>query len=108
MGLGFELAQQPVTLAHVVFLLAALWYLFMSPRLALVMLPFSALCIWAGRLSSTELVIGVAVFAWIAQLVGHVRYEHRAPAFKDNLVQLLVGPAYVAALVLGTWPRRTP
>ena len=42
-------------------------------------------------------------FAWIAQLVGHVRYEHRAPAFKDNLIQLLVGPVYFIAMTLGWW-----
>jgi len=102
-GLGFELAQQPVTLAHVVFLLAALWYLFMSPRLAAVMLPFSVLCLYLGRMTGEEVVVGLAVFAWIAQLIGHVRYEHRAPAFKDNLVQLLVGPVYFIATSLGWW-----
>ena len=108
-ALGFELSGHAVTLAHVVFALAALWYLYMSPKLALVMLPFSALCLYIGRLTSTEVVVGVAVFAWIAQLVGHVRYEHRAPAFKDNLVQLLVGPVYFIATSLRWWvpPRHT-
>jgi len=102
-GLGFKVAELPVTLAHVVFLLAALWYLFMSPRLSAVMLPFSVLCLYLGRMTSTEAVIGIAIFAWIAQLIGHVRYEHRAPAFKDNLIQLLVGPVYFIAVTLGWW-----
>ena len=102
-ALDFELRGHVVTLAHVVFALAALWYLYMSPKLALVMLPFSALCLYAGRHTSTEVVVGVAVLAWVAQLVGHLRYEHRAPAFKDNLVQLLVGPVYFIAVTLRWW-----
>lgn len=102
-ALGFELGGHAVTLAHATFALAALWYLYMSPKLALVMLPFSALCLFAGRHSTAEVVIGVAVFAWIAQLIGHLRYEHRAPAFKDNLVQLLVGPVYFIATSLRWW-----
>ena len=102
-ALGFELGGHAVTLAHATFALAAFWYLYMSPKLALVMLPFSILCLYLGRMTSAEVVIGVAVFAWIAQLVGHVRYEHRAPAFKDNLIQLLVGPVYFIAVTLGWW-----
>ena len=102
-ALGFEVAGHAVTLGHAVFGLASLWYLVMSTRLALVMLPFSALCLYLGRMTSTEVVIGVAAFAWIAQRVGHVRYEHRAPAFKDNLIQLLVGPIYFIAVTLGWW-----
>ncbi len=102
-ALGFEVAGHGVTLAHAVFGLAAIWYLVMSTRLALVMLPFSLLCLYLGRMTSTEIVIGIAVFAWIAQLVGHMRYEHRAPAFKDNLVQLLVGPVYFIAVTLRWW-----
>ena len=101
--LGFELGGHAVTLAHVVYMVTALWYLYMSPRLALVMLPFSALCLYLGRLTPFEVVIGVAALAWIAQLVGHARYEHRAPAFKDNLVQLLVGPVYFIATSLRWW-----
>ena len=102
-ALGFEVAGHGVTLAHAVFGLVSLWYLVMSLRLALVMLPFSVLCLWLGRMASTEVVIGIAVSAWIAQLVGHARYEHRAPAFKENLVQLLVGPVYFIAVTLGWW-----
>jgi uncharacterized membrane protein YGL010W len=34
--------------------------------------------------------IGVELFAWIAQFIGHGVYEGRAPALLDNLVQALV------------------
>tara|TARA_B100000959_G_C14799335_1_gene549031 strand:+ start:417 stop:884 length:468 start_codon:yes stop_codon:yes gene_type:complete len=102
-SLGFELSGHQITLAHAVFTLAALWYLYMSPKLALVMLPFSAFCLYLSSIASREVVIGAAVVAWTAQLIGHFRYEHRAPAFKDNLLQLLVGPVYFIALSLRWW-----
>ena len=103
---GLSIAGLDLTAGVIVTALAAVWYAFMTPGLALAVVPFSVLCIWLGRHSAREFVIAVAAVAWIAQLIGHARFERRAPAFKDNLVQLLVGPAYVAALVLGTWPRR--
>lgn len=99
--LGAEVAGNPVTLAVVIVPLAALWYAWMSPRLAALVVPFTVLCLWLGRLTPTWAVVAVAVVAWAAQLVGHARFERRAPAFKDNLVQLLVGPAFVAALLIG-------
>lgn len=103
---GLSIAGLDLTAGVIVTALAAVWYAFMTPGLALAVVPFSVLCIWLGRHSAREIVIAVAAVAWIAQLIGHARFERRAPAFKDNLVQLLVGPAFVAALVLGTWPRR--
>jgi uncharacterized membrane protein YGL010W len=102
-SLGLELGGHPITLAHAVFLPVLLWYLLMSARLAAVMIPFSALCLWVGRMTHSEVVIGIAVSAWIAQLIGHARFEGKAPAFKDNLVQLLVGPVYFIALSAGWW-----
>jgi len=73
------------------------------------MLPFSAFCLYLSSIASREVVIGAAVVAWTAQLIGHFRYEHRAPAFRDNLLQLLVGPVYFIALSLRWWtpPRHT-
>lgn len=40
--------------------------------------------------------IGVFVFGWILQFIGHY-YEGRKPAFVDDLVGLLVGPMFVVA-----------
>jgi len=40
--------------------------------------------------------IGVNVFSWIAQFVGHGKFEGRAPALLDNLVQaLFLAPFFV-------------
>ena len=98
------LGDAPVTLGVVVVALAALWYVWMSPRLAAVVVPFTVLCLWLGRSTPTWAVVAIAALAWAAQLVGHARFERRAPAFKDNIVQLLVGPAFVAALLVGPAP----
>ncbi len=82
----------------------ASWYVAMSPRHALV--PFAIASLWLGRHVPAAAVVAVAVLAWGAQLIGHVRFERRAPAFTENLVQVLVGPVYVAALLLGDWPEQ--
>ena len=96
----------PVTLGMLVVAAASVWYLAVARRYAWALLPFSGLCVFAGRLTPQAVVVTIAVVAWVAQLVGHARFERRAPAFKDNLVQLLVGPAYVVALLMGDWPER--
>lgn len=103
-GLGATLLGQPVTLGVVLIVLAGAWYLAVSPRYALFIVPFAVGCLWLGREVPRSAVIVVAVVAWVLQLIGHARFERRAPAFKDNLLQLLVGPAYVVALFLGDWP----
>ena len=40
------------------------------------------------------LVAGVAL-----QYLGHIVFEHRAPAFHNNLVHTLIGPLWIAALL---------
>ncbi|KAJ2102975.1 hypothetical protein IW146_008978, partial [Coemansia sp. RSA 922] len=48
-----------------------------------------------------QIVLGVFVFAWIAQFIGHGVFEKRAPALLDNLVQALVmAPFFVFLEVL--------
>lgn len=47
------------------------------------------------------------VVGWIFQFVGHAAYEHRKPAFADDLTGLVIGPLFVlveALLVLGWRP----
>lgn len=57
---------------------------------------------YANHLTSTYgmtanyIAIGVHVFAWLAQFVGHGVFEGRAPALLDNLVQaLFLAPFFV-------------
>jgi uncharacterized membrane protein YGL010W len=44
--------------------------------------------------------IGLFVVGWVFQFVGHMAYEHRKPAFVDDLVGLIVGPLFVLAEAL--------
>jgi 2-hydroxy fatty acid dioxygenase len=40
--------------------------------------------------------VGLHVFSWVAQFVGHGKFEGRAPALLDNLVQaLFLAPFFV-------------
>lgn len=40
--------------------------------------------------------VGIHVVSWLAQFVGHGKFEGRAPALLDNLVQaLLLAPLFV-------------
>jgi uncharacterized membrane protein YGL010W len=40
-----------------------------------------------------------AIFAlsWVAQIVGHLRFEHRKPALTDDVWQVFVAPIFVVA-----------
>ncbi len=104
-SLPIRVAGVPLGLGVVAAAGVGAWYLFVCPRYAAVLLPFAMGCAVLGRMMPRPVVVGVAVAAWSAQFVGHARFERRAPAFSDNLVQLLVGPAYVVALMMGDWPR---
>lgn len=43
-----------------------------------------------------QLSLGVHVFSWIAQFIGHGAFEGRAPALLDNLIQaLFLAPMFV-------------
>ena len=57
---------------------------------------------YANHLTSTYgmkanyIAIGVHVFSWIAQFIGHGIFEGRAPALLDNLVQaIFLAPLFV-------------
>jgi uncharacterized membrane protein YGL010W len=40
------------------------------------------------------------MIGWVFQFVGHVAYEHRKPAFVDDVIGLLIGPLFVLAEAL--------
>lgn len=107
-ALPVRVAGVPLGLGVVAAAVVGAWYLFVCPRYALVLVPFALGCAALGRVVPRPVVVGVAVVAWAAQFVGHARFERRAPAFTDNLLQLLVGPAYVVALMMGDWPPAAP
>jgi uncharacterized membrane protein YGL010W len=58
---------------------------------------------WLARLGTPAWLaggLGLFVVGWIFQFVGHVAWEHRKPAFVDDLIGLIVGPLFVLAEAL--------
>lgn len=90
-----------LSLAHVAGLGVLGWYLSLNLRYAAIMAVFGGLCIVLAGLTPWWGIVAVAVGAWVVQLIGHSRYERRSPAFASNLLQLLVGPLFVIAVLLG-------
>ena len=89
------------------FVAATLYYLVLDVPLGVMMAFVSALCVAFGQWTATQstfawLVIGVGLFlvGWVFQFIGHVAYEHRKPAFVDDVIGLLIGPLFVLAEAL--------
>ncbi len=82
-------------LAAAVALAAILYDLRLSVRLTVPFALFLALsAALAPRLPATLLWAGF-LLGWALQFVGHFLYEKKAPAFFENLRQLLVGPLWI-------------
>ena len=98
--LAFAWAWSPFA-AYVLIALAVLFYLWLSPTIALGMLALTAVLIYPMLLLGRYvLAVAVVVFvlAWIGQFVGH-RIEGRKPSFLEDVQFLLVGPAWLLAFV---------
>jgi len=82
-------------LAAAVALAAVLYDLRLSVRLTV---PFAAFVLLSAALAqglpATFLWAGF-LLGWVLQFVGHFLYEKKAPAFFENLRQLLVGPLWI-------------
>ncbi|MCC8402997.1 DUF962 domain-containing protein [Paraburkholderia sp. MMS20-SJTN17] len=107
--LSFGAGMFPVTLspAWLLFVAATVYYLALDVPLGVAMACVSALCLTFGEwiAARTTLVwlatgIGLFVAGWVFQFVGHVAYEHRKPAFVDDVIGLLIGPLFVLAEAL--------
>ncbi len=101
--IGFDVAGHGLTVAALVDVAAAAFYLRLDRAfgLAMAVLLGIALAIghWAAaRSTPVWLAVGVGGFAvgWAFQFVGHA-YEGRKPAFVDDLVGLAIGPLFVVA-----------
>jgi uncharacterized membrane protein YGL010W len=103
-----------LTPAWLLFAAATLYYLLLDVPLGIGMAVFSACCVAFGEWTAAQptpvwLGIGAGLFVvgWVFQFVGHIRYEHRKPAFVDDIVGLLIGPLFVLAeLLFGFGMRR--
>ena len=97
----------PLSLAWALFIMATLYYLVLDLSLGIMMAVVSALCLACGQwlAAQTTLVwlgsgVGLFVIGWVFQFIGHIAYEHRKPAFIDDLAGLLIGPLFVLAEAL--------
>ncbi|WP_322062137.1 DUF962 domain-containing protein [Paraburkholderia sp. J63] len=97
----------PLSPAWFLFGAATLYYLVLDVPLGLMMAAFSALCLafgaWLAQQGTAAWLaggIGLFVVGWIFQFVGHIAWEHRKPAFADDLIGLVIGPLFVLAEAL--------
>lgn len=91
----------PVTPALIAAIAVVAFYFSLEIWLGLLMGALFGLSLWAGAatagLSTFDwLGLGAGLFfiGWVIQFVGHA-YEGRKPAFFDEVVSLLIGPAFV-------------
>ncbi|HEY1611385.1 MAG TPA: Mpo1-like protein [Paraburkholderia sp.] len=96
-----------VSPAWLLFGVATVYYLVLDVPLGVAMAVISAACValgaWFAQQSSWVWLgggIGLFVVGWIFQFVGHTAYEHRKPAFVDDVIGLLIGPLFVLAEAL--------
>jgi uncharacterized membrane protein YGL010W len=106
---AFAIGSLPVTLspAWVLFIVATVYYLVLDLSLGVVMIGVSVLCVAFGQWVAMQSLfawlatgIGLFVVGWVFQFIGHVAYEHRKPAFVDDVIGLLIGPLFVLAEAL--------
>ncbi|WJF91863.1 DUF962 domain-containing protein [Paraburkholderia bonniea] len=86
---------------------ATLYYLRLDLALGLMMAGILLPCLAFGQWLAAHATlawlgsgIGLFVLGWIFQFAGHLAYEHRKPAFVDDLAGLLIGPLFVLAEAL--------
>jgi uncharacterized membrane protein YGL010W len=82
-------------------LVVSAWYIFLNWRMGA---PFTLILYglyWLGRPLPNLVVWAFFVGGWIFQLVGHYVYEKKSPAFLKNVTQLLIGPYWIFAKLIG-------
>ncbi|CAB3678360.1 Mpo1 family 2-hydroxy fatty acid dioxygenase [Trinickia soli] len=96
-----------VSPALVMFVCATIYYIVLDAALGILMAAVSAVCLVIGAElahASTALWAGsgagLFIVGWVFQFIGHVAYEHRKPAFADDLIGLVIGPLFVLAEIL--------
>jgi uncharacterized membrane protein YGL010W len=98
-------AIDSINWAVVLSLAAMLWYIALSPRLAIGIGAVLALCLainaWLEAnvaIPLWQIALAVFVLAWIGQFIGH-HIEGKKPSFFKDLQFLLVGPAWLMGFV---------
>lgn len=92
-----------LSLATLVTLATALYYLRLDLKLGAVMAVLLALTLWFAQTVAALSTatwwgwgVGLFVVGWLFQFVGHY-WEGRKPAFVDDVMGLIIGPLFVVA-----------
>lgn len=101
--LPVDVAGVSLSLGHVVYVAAVLFYLRLHAPLGLLMAVLFALCFPLAAVTPQPVVVVVAVVGWVVQLAGHAVWEKNRPAFLTNLLQALIGPLFFVAVLTGVW-----
>ena len=96
-----------LSVGHIFALAVFSWYMTLSVQLGLYVAIASLACFAIAPYTSWAVVIGITVVAWFLQILGHAVYEKKSPAFLRNLIQILVGPLFFAAVLTGHWKPNT-
>lgn len=101
--------------AWLLFGAATVYYLVLDVPLGVMMAIVSVVCVAFGQWIAAQSTliwiatgVGLFVVGWVFQFVGHVAYEHRKPAFVDDVIGLLIGPLFVLAEALFGFGWRPP
>jgi uncharacterized membrane protein YGL010W len=94
----------PFGLAELGLALLLAFYAQHDLRLALMMAPIGALMAVAARVLPWWALGAVFAIAWIAQFIGHGRFEKNKPSLTANLLSLVIAPAFLLDELL---PKKT-
>lgn len=104
--LGWVVGDYFISIAVLVALVAALYYLALDVALGCLMAVLLTCAVWGAKsiaASSTNawLLISISLFVvgWAFQFIGHA-YEGRKPAFVDDIMGLAIGPLFVVAEIV--------
>lgn len=93
-----------VNMAHIILILASIFYIKLSWKLAISTILFAMACFaiaqWMSEAGYNLLIIALSAFvlAWIGQFYGH-HIEGKKPSFLKDLQFLLIGPAWLLGFV---------
>lgn len=100
---GGEGSGVALSVGHVVYVAAILFYLRLHVGLGALMAVLMALCFPLAAITPKAVVVALAVVGWVVQLAGHSVWEKNRPAFLTNLLQALIGPLFFVAVLTGVW-----
>lgn len=97
---GIHWYNTDITGAHIATILVVVYYVFLSPSLAIGITLFILLCLTLCGFVETAaprpwlIYLIIFVLAWIGQFIGH-HIEGKKPSFLKDIQFLLIGPAWL-------------